>query len=121
MKYNVKNKKGFTLIEVLIALAILSIALTAIIQSTSQIIRDHLYLQNKTIAMWVASDVMNQIQTGLIKPPLEPDYLQSTTTLLGTLWTWHAFLRPTPNEHIQEIHVEVLHGIKEVSYLYAIQ
>ena len=41
---------GFTLIEVLIALTILSIALTAIIISTSQNIKDTFYLQNKNTA-----------------------------------------------------------------------
>jgi general secretion pathway protein I len=119
-----QNKAGFTLIEVLIALVILSIALTAIIKSTSQNIKDTLYVQKKTIALLVGNQVMNEILVGLRKPPIAPDTLKNKTTMLNENWTWEASLKPTPTQHVQEINVDVFqrtHLIHLVSYLYAQQ
>lgn len=117
-----QNKAGFTLIEVLIALVILSIALTAIIKSTSQNIKDTLYVQKKTIALWVGNQVMNEILVGLRKPPFAK--IKDKTIMLNEEWAWEAFAKPTPNQHIQEINVDVSqrgHLIHLMSYLYAPQ
>lgn len=100
--------KGFTLIEVLIALAIISIALTAILKVTSQNIRDTHYVEQKSIAMWVGSDVMNKILVELLKPPEAPDQLTDKTDILGQTFAWHAERVPTLNPHIHQINVDVL-------------
>lgn len=102
-----RNNSGFTLIEVLVALAILSIAMTAIILSTSQNIKDTLYLQNKTVATWVGTQVVNETRAGLLKPPLAPDSLKDETEMLNKRWSWEASLKDTPNPHIKEINVMV--------------
>ena len=124
MAMYMRNNKGFTLIEVLIALAILSIALTTIIKFTSQNIRDTTYVQNKTIANWVGTQVINEVRVGLLKLPQPPDPLEQETQMLGQAWSWKAYLAATPNTHIQEIHIDVFQKtghrkmISLVSYLY---
>jgi general secretion pathway protein I len=102
-----KKTNGFTLIEVLIALAILSIALTAIIKTASQNIRDTLYLEDKTIAHWIGMNIINETRAGLIALPTPPDTLEEETTMLGKEWTWQAQFVQSPNPHIKEIHVTV--------------
>jgi len=120
-----KNNAGFTLIEVLIALAILSIALTAIIKATSQTIKNTLYLQNKTIASWVGSQVMNEARLGLLQLPTAPDKLEETTQMLGQTWSWTAKFALTPNPNIKKIQVDVYGTSNESkmigleSYVYA--
>ena len=109
MKNLTRNEKGLTLIEVLIALAILSIALTAIIKSASQNIRNILYLQNRTIATLIGTEVINSIRVGLIKVPNEPDHLTQENKTLHQNWGWKAMLHPTPNPKIKQIIVEVYH------------
>jgi general secretion pathway protein I len=120
-----KNKiAGFTLIEVLIALVILSIAVTAIIKATSQNIKDTLYIQKKTIALWVGNQIINEIIVGLRKPPLAPDVLKDNSIMLNEDWSWEASLKHTPNPRIQEINVDVYQDtllIHLMSYLYAQQ
>jgi general secretion pathway protein I len=106
-RYPVKKNQGFTLIEILIALAILSISLTAIIKATSQNIKNTLYLQDKTIANWVAVNIMNEARLGLLKLPVEPGDLSKDTTMLGQQWTAHAYFAASRNPHIREIHVAV--------------
>jgi general secretion pathway protein I len=123
-QYMLKNKFGFTLIEVLIALAIISIALTAIIKATAQNTRDTLYIQNKTIANWVGAEIMNEARLELIKPPFAPDKLSEEMVLLNQRWKWEAQLKNTHNARIKEIDVTVFQRADEkksihlVSYLY---
>jgi general secretion pathway protein I len=113
--------KGFTLIEVLIALVILSIALTAIIKATSQNIRDTIYLQKKTFALWAATEVMNEARLGLLKLPATPDKLSDKKIVLNQTYQYHTYLSPTPNPRIQQVTVDVEQGtplIHLVSYIY---
>ena len=116
---------GFTLIEVLIALAILSISLTAIIKSTSQSIKDTIYLQDKTIAHWVGLQVINAARIGLLNLSSQAAKKTAETDMLGEKWTWEAELKPTQNPHITEIDVNVFRQSDNaklavlVSYSYA--
>lgn len=102
-----KTLSGMTLIEVLIALAIVSIAVTAVIKATSQNIRATNYLQNKTMAMWVGKLVMSEAQTGVMHLPEPGDSIKKSMEMLGRNWYWQAYREPTPNKHIHKIHVQV--------------
>lgn len=119
------TRNGFTLIEVLIALAILSIALTAIIKAASQNIKDTLYLQNKTIANWVGTTIIAEAETGLLKIPEPSNKLSDETEALGQKWIWQATLTSTPNPKIKELSVDVSLKANDAklihltSYLYA--
>ena len=117
--------RGFTLIEILIALAILSIALTAILKSSSQNIKDTYYLQQKNMALWIANDALNEVRAGLLKLPLAPDVEEGHVEMFGRSWFWSGNLTTTPNPHIFEIHMNIF-SIKEgpaiytqLGYLYA--
>ncbi|OGT69519.1 MAG: type II secretion system protein GspI [Gammaproteobacteria bacterium RIFCSPHIGHO2_12_FULL_45_9] len=99
--------RGLTLIEVLIALAVIAIAFTAIIKATSQNIRSATYLQEKTVATWVGSQVMNEVQVGLLIVPEAPGKLEQETTMLNQTWSWRAYQLPTPNKRIREVQVDV--------------
>ena len=107
MKSLHQNEAGLTLIEVLIALAILAIALTAIIQSTAQNIKNTLYLQNRTIATWIASDMINNIRVGVIKVPSGSFPVAAESIVLGQTWSYNAKVDTTPNPNIKKIDVTV--------------
>lgn len=112
------------MIEVLVALAILGIAMTAIIKSSSQNIKDTQYLQQKIIANWVATRVINEARAGLITLS-RSDELSEETEMLGQSWVWKANVTGSANPRIQEIQVSVFHKdsdaeiIHLTSYLYA--
>lgn len=104
-----ETQKGLTLLEVLVALVILAVALTAIIKATTENIRATAYLQEKTQATWVALNVLNQARLSLQTFPQAPEHRSVKETWLGQPWEWQANRVLTPNPRIQEVHVTVFH------------
>lgn len=101
------TQKGLTLIEVLIALAIVSIAITAAIKASSQAIRSTQYLQQKTIALWLATEVMNEARVNVLRLPEAPDGLKQQRQILGQNLYVRAHQAATPNKRINKLSVAV--------------
>ena len=59
------NNRGFTLIEVLIALVILSLVGVVLLQTTQTSTDQSRYLANKVIATWVAKDRVTAMRLSL--------------------------------------------------------
>jgi len=102
-----KQAAGMTLIEVLIALAIIAISLTAVIKAASQNIRGTNYLQNKSIALWVGQEIIGEVQLGVIKLGDSRDDEANSFTMLGQDWYWRAEDKATGNPRINQIRVRV--------------
>ena len=60
-----RTSRGFTLLEVLVALVVLAVALGALIKAGSQHARNTAYLQERTLASWVAGNVLADYEAGL--------------------------------------------------------
>lgn len=103
------QQKGLTLLEVLVALVILAVALTAVIKATTENIRATAYLQEKTLATWVGLKVLNQARLELVRLPQIPEYRSASDVTLGQDWEWQGYTTPTRNARIHEVHVKVLH------------
>ncbi|MFT5578305.1 MAG: general secretion pathway protein I [Paraglaciecola psychrophila] len=58
-KRSAKRSKGFTLVEVMVALLIVSVAISALLSQMMSNIDGTAYLRDKTIAQWVA---LNQLE-----------------------------------------------------------
>jgi general secretion pathway protein I len=101
-----KQERGFLLIEALLALVVLAIALTAIISASIDNTRNAYYLQNKTIAQWVAINTLNELRVGLISKGSE-DSTQGVETMLNRNWYWSATFSPTPNGTATEAIINV--------------
>jgi general secretion pathway protein I len=108
------RSQGLTLIEVLIALAIVSIALTAVMKAATQYIRAMVYLRDKTVAAWVGWQAINEIRTGLLILP-QATLIQHQTTMLHRRWLWRALQEDTPNKRITKITVSVFAEEKDAS------
>lgn len=101
--------RGFTLLEVLIALVIIAIALTAIIKTTTESIHGNIYLREKTIATWVALNAIHQTRAGLIQLPEAPGKREENAHMLNQTWQWQGFTQKSDNSCIRELHVQVFH------------
>lgn len=104
---SMNKQAGLTLIEVLIALAIVGIAMMAVIKATSQNINGTSYLQNKTMAMWVGQEVMSEVRVGVLKNGHSSGNQKLSTEMLGQEWLWQTEEEETPNPRIKKIIVKV--------------
>jgi general secretion pathway protein I len=57
-----KRQRGFTLLEVLIALAVLAIALAALIKGISGHVSNLTYLKERSLAHWVALNALTELR-----------------------------------------------------------
>ena len=77
---------GFTLLEILVALAVIAIALAAIVGETSQRISSAARLTDRTLAHWVA---MNQITTAQLSTAWPAvGNTNDSVEMAGREWFW---------------------------------
>lgn len=106
---NLKNtNSGFTLIEVLLALSVIAIALTALLKSTAQSVNYTQRINEKSLSHWVAMQAVNAIQLGLI-PINSGQESTHLTSFLGQNWYWRASLSSTSLKSMKKIAVTVSH------------
>src|SRR3990167_3127449 len=102
-----KNTSGFTLIEVLVALAIIAIALLAVIKVTTQSVHESAQLKDKLTAHWVAMNVLSEVQSGLIKMD-HLNSLEGYENMSGGNWHWRVEITRNTNPLLDPIRVTVL-------------
>jgi general secretion pathway protein I len=97
---------GFTLVEVLVALAVLTIALAAVMRAMSQSIDTSASLRDRTIAMWVAQNRLTTHQVTRDFPAL--DTTEGDAEMAGRAWRWREEVKPAPDEpDMRQVHIEV--------------
>ena len=96
---------GFTLLEVLIAMVILSVSLLAAIKVVTEVTSSAIYMQDKTVAQWVA---MNKIaEMRLAKGVPGDGRTDGTEEMGGRNWKWRIIFKKTDYPGVQEAAVEV--------------
>ena len=98
--------RGFTLIEILIALTVLAVAMGAIIKAASDYTIGLSHLRDRTMANWVARNVLNEFQlsndwprVGQSKGDMEMGHYE---------WRWLANISQTDEPELRRLDVEVL-------------
>ncbi len=102
---NRSRQSAFTLMEIIVALAIIAITMGAIIENSTASNRNLQYLRDKTIANWVA---MNQIS--LMRAQREwsnRSNKQGTEEMAGREWNWKMKIIKTDDANLRRLEVEV--------------
>jgi len=96
---------GFTLIEVLVALAVLSIALAAVVRTMGQSIDLATDLRERTVALWVAHERAVALQLGNTWPNL--DTTRGKAEMGGREWEWQQQVTSTEVADMRRVDIEV--------------
>lgn len=102
------RKQGFTLLEVLVALAIFATAAIATIRSVSQHINTLNFLEEKTFAAMVADNQMAKVMLSTSKPSKK----KGTETLAEREWYWSIEPVSTAGDLLQAFDVKVATSAK---------
>lgn len=102
---NPPRTQGFTLLEVLVALAFLAIALGAIIKVASSQSLGTIHLRDKTFAHWTAMNLVTELQlTG--EWPAEGTQ-QGEEEMGPYNWHWVRTVSNTPDERVRKVEIAV--------------
>jgi general secretion pathway protein I len=99
------RSKGFTLLEILIALAILAIALSSIISVASNQTVNVTYLRDKTLAHWVAMNQMTELQIANKWPATGKK--KGKVKMGGHEWHWQRVITKTPDDRVRQVEIRV--------------
>ena len=100
------RKRGFTLVEVLVALAVIAISLGALVGSSSTNIKSVASLRDKAIAHWVASNIANGYHVLGSWPDAGAD--QGIVDMANASWRWQTRIDNTLVAEIRRIEVSVV-------------
>jgi len=91
-----KKIKGFTLIEVMVALTVIAIALASLIKAAGNHTNSAGYLKTKTLAHYVAMNEVTQLQIDKSWPDLGTTHKSSE--MAGVEWFWTREVEKTGDE-----------------------
>ncbi|HEY9147528.1 MAG TPA: type II secretion system minor pseudopilin GspI [Gammaproteobacteria bacterium] len=99
------NSSGFTLIEVMVALAVVAVALAALLKGVSTNTVNAAYLRDKSFAHWVAMNVVAERQLAAEQQTELAE--RGEAEMGGRSWLWRARLVETFDAAIWRLEVEV--------------
>ena len=97
----VLTQRAFTLIEVMVALAVLSLSGIALLTNISQATSDLGKLNEKVVALGIAEYALNTLLIQKDFPELGSD--EETITLANREWSVELTVSETPNEKVRRI------------------
>lgn len=99
--------RGFTLLEIMISLAIFSIASASLIKNATQTIRQTSIIQDRTIAYWIAENELTQIRSAPRGELPNPGSDRSNVVMANREWNVILDIEATENVDMRRIIVSV--------------
>jgi general secretion pathway protein I len=97
--------RGFTLLEVLVALAIIAIALTAAVRAAGVSLDSSAQVRERMFATWIAQNRLAELTARHAFPELGRHSGEATQA--GRNFTWDEIVGPTPNEDFRRVEIQV--------------
>jgi general secretion pathway protein I len=107
-----RGTRGFTLLEVLIAMAVLALSLGAAIHAAGKYTVNQAYLRDRTFAEWVARNQLATIQLEGQWPSIgqekgDAEFPQGGAEAGGREWRWVMQVTQTPEEDLRRLDIDV--------------
>ena len=116
--YYHKIQRGFTLIEVMLAMAVFSVAGIAILGTADTNTRNLGHLESKILASWVASNQLVETTLDTSWPPKNKK--KGKVELAGQEWFWQQKVIKTTDKDMRAIVMEVRLEEKDPSALFSL-
>lgn len=98
-------QRGFTLIEVVVAMAIVALGLMAVFRVVNDTVNNASYLRDRTFATWIADNRLAELRLAGEIPSV--DETEGRLDYAGQAWRWTATVAQTPVENIRRVDVRV--------------
>ena len=96
-----KRASGFTLLEVLVALAIFAMVAASVLTATARSLQTASRLEDKTLAMWIADNQLTELQ--LAQSPVADGRAQGELMFAGRRWQWQSEVRATSEPALRRV------------------
>lgn len=96
---------GFTLIEVIVAVAVLAFAMAAVISGMARYADNAASLRERTLALWVAHNRLTEIDLQPVWPATGKS--DGDAEMAGIEWRWFATVSETPDPDVRRIDLRV--------------
>ncbi|HEX7031106.1 MAG TPA: type II secretion system minor pseudopilin GspI [Gammaproteobacteria bacterium] len=100
-----KRAHGFTLMEILVALAVVGIGLAALIGASARATHEAASLRDRTFAGWVAQNALTEIR--LSQETLDAGTRRGDEMMGGERWEWTAEITPAVVPQLRHIEIKV--------------
>jgi general secretion pathway protein I len=96
---------GFTLIEAMVALAIVALGMMAVNTQLNRYVVTAAYIEQKTLASWVATNRLSEMSVAPEWPEL--GVTEEDVDFGAQSWHWHCEVFETPVENLRRVDVSV--------------
>ncbi|UVE19081.1 type II secretion system minor pseudopilin GspI [Pseudomonas sp. LS44] len=103
-----KYARGFTLLEVLVALAIFAVVAASVLTASAHSLQTATRLEDKTMAMWIADNQLTELQ--LADTPPAAGRSQGQLDFAGRHWQWLQLVERTSEPEMHRVTVWVAPG-----------
>lgn len=100
-----RNARGFTLIEVLVAVAIAAFGLAGVIAMTNQSADTARIMRERTLALYIGLNQITELRLGDTLP--RTGRSNGETDYAGRRWRWEQRVIETPVESLRRVEVDV--------------
>lgn len=100
-----RPSRAFTLIEVVVALAIVALALAAVVAGISQMVDAANGMKERTYAAWIAHNRIAELRLQNVVPEVSES--SGEITYAGRDWSWEAVVSETGVENLFRVEVTV--------------
>ena len=107
LRNTTRRQNGFTLLEVLVAITIVSLSVVSIIQATARHVNNTLELEKRMVASWVASNHIAEIRFDARTEKISAGGKTERYKLGGQSWRSKARVQQTDVDRVYLVTVEV--------------
>lgn len=114
-----RTHAGFTLLELLVAMAIFAIAGVAVMRATSEHIRAVTQLEEMTVVSFIAENQLQLAKLDKTWPPKAKN--QGEVSMANRRWLWQLQSAETPDPEFRQLTVQVSPADEPARVLYRLQ